>query len=258
MMRSITIGVITTVLAAVTGWAGTFTAGNLAVEEVGNGSTLSSVATPVAIQEFTPTNTAQSPVQTIGLPQASTLPTANPFNLLESGSASSAGFITRSTDGTTLCIPGYNGTPAEDGIVGGAEKRVIGTLASAGTPDTSRGLTMYTGNNFRSVASVDGTAFWCAGPDGTAPMGLVYYDGAIVTALNAGYNARTVRIVNNTLYFSSGASSKPSVGVHQLGVSGVLPTSAATSTASAVALPPSPASTPAESISKPFLRRSST
>jgi len=203
-----------------------FTPGNLVVEIVGDGSALSNTAMPVAIQEFTTTGTAQSPVQTIAMPQVGSLPAGNPFNLLESGTATSDGFITRSSDARVLCIPGYNGTPGEAGIVVSSEKRVIGTLTSAGgTPDTSRGITAYGGNNFRSVASVDGTAFWCGGPDGVAPMGIVYYNGVSISTLNAGCNGRTIRIINNTLYFSSGASGNPSIGVHQLGLSGTLPTS---------------------------------
>lgn len=201
-----------------------FTAGNLVVELVGNGSTLSSASTPVAVQEFT--TAGGSPVQTFSMPNVSPRPGANPFNLTASGTATSEGLITRSADGRILCIPGYNGINGDASIASSSAStiaRVIGVLAASnGTPDTSRGLAIYSANNMRCVGSVDGSGFWMGGPDGTAPAGIVYYNGT-VTTLNAGYNARYVKAINGNLYFSCSSGSKPAIGVHQLG-SG-LPTS---------------------------------
>jgi len=114
----------------------------------------------------------------IALPKSVTRPTSAPFNLMESGSASSDGLLTRSVNGLCLQIPGYNGIPGEAGIAGSGNTRTIGVINGAGVVDTSRSLAMFNANNFRGVVSVDGTAFWAAGTSTGSPnQGVAYVGG---------------------------------------------------------------------------------
>ncbi len=204
--------------------ATSFTSGGLAVERVGDGSAaLSSAGTPVFIQEYA---TSGDLLQTIAMPQALTRPTGSPFNLLDSGSATSNGQLTRSADGRFLCIPGYNGIPGEAGIAGSSAAtilRTVGVLDASGTPDTSRAAAMLSGNNYRSVTSSDGTNFWAVG----AP-GLVYYQFGVATNSLLTSNLRCVKIFNNQLFVSSG-SATPGIGVSVVG-NGLQTNGAATAT----------------------------
>jgi hypothetical protein len=82
-----------------------FTAGDLAVLRIGDGTTaLSGAAAPVFVDEYTPTG---SLIQSIALP---TEPGADGTNarLTDSGSASSDGGLTLSADGTHLALGGYD------------------------------------------------------------------------------------------------------------------------------------------------------
>ena len=162
------------------------TPGNLVVERIGNGSNaLNNAATPVFLDVFNPDGTVAAP--SIALPSSASRPNSAPFNLMDSGSATSDGLLTRSVNGLWLQMPGYNGIPGDAGIVGSANTRTIGVVNGAGAVDTSRSLAMFSGNNFRSVVSVDGTAFWAAGLQ--AAQGVVYVNGSSVTVLSA-VNAR--------------------------------------------------------------------
>jgi hypothetical protein len=187
------------------------TPGNLILERVGDGAApLSSTGTPVFLQEFTTNGT---PVQTNLLPLVSPRPTSNPFNLLDSGSATSDGNLSRSADGRVICIPGYNGTNGEAGIASSVSTtvfRVIGTVESSGTIDTSRAANIFSGGNFRGVTSSDGTNFWATGQPG-----LAYFQGGVANVLTNS-NVRCVRIFDNQLYVSSGAASD-GIGVSSIG-----------------------------------------
>lgn len=189
-----------------------FTAGGLAVERMGDGSVaLGNTGTPVFVQEYA---TSGELLQTKALPRAFPRPTANPFNLMDSGSATSNGQLTRSADGRFVCVPGYNGTNAESGIAGSTAAtvlRVLGTLDASGTLDTSRSAVILSGNNYRSVTSSDGTNFWAAGANG-----LVYYRAGVATNSLLTSNLRGVKIFNNQLYVSSG-SGTPGIGVSVVG-----------------------------------------
>src|ERR1039457_1915809 len=164
-------------------WAVPFTAGNLVVERMGDGAAaLSSAATNMFILEYTPNG---APVQTNAMPSMFPRPAANPFNLVDSGSATSNGQLTRSADGKYLCISGYNGTNGEAGIAGSSVTtvlRVIGIINAAGAIDTSRAAGFLSGNNFRSVTSVDGSAFWAAGASGL----VCFQPGVATNLLNNG------------------------------------------------------------------------
>ena len=153
--------------------AGTpFTAGNIVVERMTVSGTASS-AQLVEVVEYPPGGGTAA--QTISLPNAATRPTGNPYNLMDGGSTTSAGGLTRSANGGMITLPGYNGIPGDLTIAASASatiSRVIGAISLGGTADTSRGgLNIISGTAFRGVASTDGTQFWCSGGNG-----LWYYD----------------------------------------------------------------------------------
>jgi len=193
--------------------AGAFTEGNLVVELM-TGTTSGSTA--VNLVEY---STSGTTAQTIGLPNAASRPTANPYNLTDSGSATSNGNLSRSTDGSILVVPGYNGISTDTTSFASSSaatiSRTIGVVNASGNVNTSRSYNMLSGNNFRSIASTDGTAFWAAG----AP-GAVYVNSTGTVSSLSAVNTRTVNIFNNQLYYSTGSGT---IGIYALG-SG-LPTS---------------------------------
>jgi hypothetical protein len=199
---------------SITANVGPFAPGNIVVDQIGDGSaSLSSTSAPVFLDEFT---ISGAPVQSIPMPQASTRPTSNPFHLMDS-SASSDGQLTRSTNGAIIEIPGYNGIPTDAGVVSSnasAVSRTIGTVDNTGAVDTSRSLNMLSGNNFRSVISGDGSAFWAAGQPG-----IVYVSGGTVTSLCAS-NTRCLNISSGQLFYSTQSGIN---GIYVLGAG--LPTS---------------------------------
>ena len=108
------IGVTAAALAAGATSAGAtppFAPGNLVVYRVGTGAgALSSAATPVVLDEFT---TAGAPVGSVPLPTAVS---GNQRALTSSGSATSEGLLTLSTDGRYLVLTGYNAVPGTAGV----------------------------------------------------------------------------------------------------------------------------------------------
>ena len=192
-----------------------FGVGDLVVERM-EGAT--SGGTPVSLVEY---NTAGTLQQAVPLPNAATRPSANPYNLMDAGSSTSNGQLSRSADGTKLIVPGYNGIATDATIASssaGTVSRTIGVVNNAAAVDTSRSYNMLSGNNYRSVASTDGTVFWAAG----AP-GLVYVNASGTLKTNCTANVRVVNIFNHTLYYSTGSGTP---GIYQAGTAGTLPTTA--------------------------------
>jgi hypothetical protein len=189
--------------------AASFVAGDLVVERIGDGTTaLSGTATVVNVVEYAPAG--GSPVQTIALPAAGTLPTANPFNLTDSGSATSNGYLNLSANGTALTIPGYNATAGTASVASSSattNARTIGLITNSGVVDTSTAVTMLTSNNYRSVVSNSGGEFWASGAAGIAYVSAVGSTGsANVTSLFGG-NGRILEIYGGQLYASSSSTS---------------------------------------------------
>jgi len=193
-----------------------FTPSNLVVEIVGDGGNdLSAAAFPIRLVEMT---TAGAVAQTLILPSAGPTPTTTPFNCVESGTASSDGNLTLSTDGRWLVVPGYNGVTGEANITSSSQLRTLGLVGGDGTTNTPHGLNIGLGANFRGAATTDGTNFWLAGQNG-----LTYFNGTLgLTNLLSTNNCRTVKIFSNQLYVVSGSGS-PGRGIFAIG-SG-LPTS---------------------------------
>lgn len=196
-----------------------FTGGNLVVLRVGDGgAALSSNAAAVFLDEYT---TAGTSVQSIAVPS-----TTAGGRLTIGGTSSSEGGLNRSTDGNYLCFAGYDQAV---GSVTTGVNRVVGRAGTAASVDVSTAIgDGFLGSSVRSVASVDGTAFWVAGnssPSGSGGVRYVPFGNTPVTAttqvLATPNNMRHLAIWGGQLYGSSGSS--PYVGVNTIGTG--LPTS---------------------------------
>ncbi len=196
---------------------------NIAVERVGDGTTaLSGTSAPVTVQIYA--RTGGTALQTISFPSAAPQPTATPFDLTESGSGTTAGYLNLSSDGSTLVVPGYNapiGTLTIATSSGATNGRAIGLVSPTGVVSTPLAVNMFSSNTYRSVTS-NGVNYWASGGNG-----VTYITAAgAVTSLN-GSNLRNIEIYNGTLYVSSG-STTPGVGVSRVGTAGTLPTTTTT------------------------------
>ena len=183
--------------------AAALTPGNLFVYRVGatGGGVLAGTATPVFIDEFT---TAGVLVQSLAMPT-----TASGLNgsLTGSGTATSDGYLSVSGNGQYLMLTGYD-TPigTAGNVVSNALARTVGRLALDGTLDTTTRLTdTGTGtNNFRSVASTNGTDLWVTTATGSVRSTTL--GSTTSTQLSTSpTNTRTVGIANNQLYITSGS-----------------------------------------------------
>ncbi len=200
-------------------FSGTFTPGNLSVETIGNGSTtLTSAASAINVREYSTTGTLTN---TFVLPSAaSSLPTAAPWYMTESGSATSAGQINRSADGRFLVLPGYNallGTLTVASTATPANKRVIGVLSPNGSVSTTA-YDFFSLSTFRSIAS-NGYSLWAAGTV-TGGTGLYYLKDANSTPVSLGsINTRVVKLFNNKLYYSTATTG--GTGIYQVSTNGL-------------------------------------
>lgn len=221
----------------------TFTATNIVVERMNGdanygpgGAALGSTATAVFIDQFLPNVAAQAvPVNTAGITISIALPTTvGALAMTDSGSATSNGYFTRTVNGQGLVAPGYNAALATVGVAStnpATINRSIGFITASGV-NSSNGFSDGPSNNFRSVASVDGSAFYAstAGTTTTAGILLKNATGSVTTTtpiLNG--NTRNLQIFNNSLFVSS-SSATPGVGISLVGSAGSLPTAATTST----------------------------
>lgn len=190
-----------------------FTAGNIVVARVGDGSApLSAAATEVFLDEYTPSGTL---VQTINLP---TSVSGTNRILTASGSANSELSITRSADGRYLVLTGYSAAPGSPAVASSSSNnvtRVIGLIAADGSFDTSTSTGgAFSGTNIRSAATADGTSFYSVG--GNSGVQYQPYGSAMATQLNtAPVNIRSINIANGNLYISTGSS--PYIGLSQVG-----------------------------------------
>jgi predicted extracellular nuclease len=107
-------------------------------------------------------------VQSIALP---TTVSGSNKQLVASGTATSEGFLTRSTDGQYLILTGYaSNIPAASSLPGttaSAVNRTVGRVDATGAIDTSTALTDFASSgNPRGIASDNGTRFWISGSTG--------------------------------------------------------------------------------------------
>lgn len=185
-----------------------FTPGNLAVVRMGDGSAaLGNTGTAVFIDEYAPTGTAVHAGNTTatGNPLPTTVAGSN-VRLVDSGSAASDGQLTRSNDGQYLILTGYDAALATASVASAAGiDRVVGRVDAGGAIDTTTHFNDgYTGNNIRSVASVDGSAFWTSGAGTGGGVRYLPFGATTSTQISSTVaNTRAITIANNQLYVSS-------------------------------------------------------
>ena len=205
------------------------TPGNLIVSRVGDGSVaLSGAAAPRFLDEYTPAGVL---VQTIALPT-----TASGSNqiLTGSGSATSEGFLSQSSDARYLVAVGYAAAPGTASVtttLAPATPRVVARIALDGTVDTSTALVdCYSNGNIRSACTTNGTSIWVAGNASAANgngVRFTTFGGTTTTQLSTSpTNIRTVGIFGDQLY--CGTSSNPFQGVSAIGTG--LPTTSGQTT----------------------------
>jgi hypothetical protein len=198
-----------------------FTAGDLAVLRVGDGSTtLGSSAGPISILDVTTAGLIQS---TVNIPSGS-------GGLQISGSASSEGQLVLNADSQSLTVAGYvppytgsgslSGRTAAQAPRGYVTVNYLGTVSATTTLHAS---TAYTGENIRS-GFISGTGAWFAGSGTSGTKGIVYDNGTTASSIQ-GANSRVLGYFNGNLYYSTGSGTQ---GIYKF--TG-LPTAATTSTA---------------------------
>ena len=211
-----------------------FTAGNMVVARVGDGSApLSAAATEVFLDEYTPSGQL---VQSIHLPTS-----VSGLNriLTASGNAPSELGVTRSADGRYLVLTGYSAAPGTPAVASSSATditRVIALIAADGSFDTSTSTgTAFSATNIRAATTVDGSSFYSVG--GNSGVQYQALGSARATPLTtAPVNIRTINIAAGNLYISTVSS--PYIGLSQVGTG--LPASAGQA---AAVLPGFPAST---------------
>lgn len=183
--------------------AAAFTAGNIVVYRVGNGTAaLTNAATIVALDEY---DTAGNLLQAIGLPTADF---GSNQMLTATGTATSEGLLTRSADGQYLILTGYDAAPGTAGInasTSGAAQRVIGRVDFNGIVDTTTTLgTAFSGNNVRGAVTLDGTTYWADG--GVTGVVTAAHGASTSTVVASNFtNLRGIAIADGQLYVSSGS-----------------------------------------------------
>jgi hypothetical protein len=188
-----------------------FTAGNLVVYRIGDGSAaLGGTATAVFLDEIT---TSGELVQTIALPTVDSGTTQK--RLTASGSATSEGLLTRSVDGACLLLTGYDAALATASVANTASasvNRVVGVVTANGALDTTTALSDFsTGNNPRSAASTNCSDIWVGGGAG----GVRYATAGATTSTQISTtltNIRQVSIASGQLYASTSSGSAIRLG----------------------------------------------
>ena len=173
-----------------------FTAGNLAVVQVGDGTTtLSGLGNNVAITEYT---TAGGLVQSFGIPQST------PFSM--TGNATAEGALSLSQDGTALTFAGYSSGRLSSGSLAGstaaAVPRVVAQMTSSGafsTPVVANN--QFSANSIRSAVTDASGNYWALGVgQGVTYMGNNASAAVIETAQTT---LRVMNIVGGNLYFTA-------------------------------------------------------
>lgn len=194
-----------------------FTACNLVVYKIGDGSTtLSSAAMPVSIEEVSPAGAVVQNVTSLFIGS----------NLLtQGGTSTSSGFL--NSNNGFLAVPGLNSTLGTASVT--AENTKVTHIIDGTVTLNSRvlhptsGTIPFTANTYRSVVPVTASTFYCAGTGNSSTGGVWYYNGtSFIQIYNTQNNVRNLEIFNGNLYFSVGAGTAR--GVYQLGTG--LPTTA--------------------------------
>jgi len=196
-------------LAAAAGMAGPFTAGNIVVTQIGDGTAaLGTASTAVFMVELTP---AGAVVQSIPMPVAAA--GANRA-LTVRGSSTSTGHLARSVDGRFLTMAGFDSVPGVTPISSTtsiAVNRVVARVDALGVVDTTTALDdAYSGDDTRCAITTDGTDIWMVGTGSiSASAGCRYTTFGATTSIQLGApptNTRMIGIFNDQLYISSAST----------------------------------------------------
>jgi len=150
-----------------------FTAGDLVIERVGDGTTtLINSGNPIFLDEYTP---AGALVGSVEMPTTTTA--GGNVQMLESGTATYDGELTLSADGSHLIVAGYDAAPGGTSLTGSASAsvpRVAGSVDANGNINSTTALTDFaTIQNYRSATSSDGvTSFYVSGNNSTGNSGI--------------------------------------------------------------------------------------
>jgi uncharacterized repeat protein (TIGR01451 family) len=184
---------------------------DVAVYRVGDGtSSLVNTGSPVFLDEIRPDGVV---VRSIPLP---TTASGAQKQLIASGTATSEGLLTRSTDGRYLVLTGYarnlGGSGSLSGTASATVNRTVGRVDASGTVDTSTALSDFAdGNNPRGAASTNGANLWVAG--GAGGIRFATLGATTSTQLSTTVtNLRQPSIFNGQLYVSTGSGSTVRVG----------------------------------------------
>ncbi|MCF8321170.1 MAG: T9SS type A sorting domain-containing protein, partial [Flavobacterium sp.] len=189
-----------------------FNDGYLSVFKVTSGANLTNTATAVVIEEYVPTGASQSSSNYSFAFPATSGPAANQVCI--SGTATSAGQLTRSENGRYLAVPGYfaalgaaNTTFTTNGTV-----RLLNGSGTIGSGIQATTLWLSGNNELRGAATDDGTNYWLTG----GKIGIQHTNtpGTVTTVSTTVTNTRNIQIYNGQLYFSTASSTQ---GVWQLG-----------------------------------------
>lgn len=193
--------------------------GNLAVSQIGrlsngqaSGSALSNAGQTTSIRDYSASVLGATLNQTYYFNDG-----ASGTRLVSSGTATSSSYIRSSADNRYITIAGYDaalGTTGVTSSTASAINRTIGRLdvVTGAIEYTRLADPAYSGDNIRSVVSLDGSQYWIGGTATTAANGGVRYalhNTAVAqssTQLSSTVtNIRNVDIVNGQLYASSGS-----------------------------------------------------
>jgi beta-lactamase superfamily II metal-dependent hydrolase/DNA/RNA endonuclease YhcR with UshA esterase domain len=161
MLRRLASSLVVLFLAATVHGAA-FTPGNLVIYRMNDGAAaLVNTGTAVFLDEYT---TAGTLVQSIAVP---TTTVGAQRRLVCSGTATSEGFLSRSSDGQYVVFTGYDAALLTGSITTSTSAtvpRVIGRVDANGNLDTTTALTdAISGGNPRGATSTNGTDLWIAG-----------------------------------------------------------------------------------------------
>ena len=199
-----------------------FTAGDLVVVRVGDGTTtLANSTGPISLLELNTSGTM------IGSPISVPSGTGG---LQISGTATSEGQLVLNANHTALTLAGYvppfTGSGSLSGRTAAQAPRGYVTIdynRNVSATTTLPGSSTYSTDNIRS-AFASGTSLWFSGSKNGSPSGVVYYNGTSASSVS-NVNSRVLNDFNNNLYYSTGS-----------GVTGIykysgLPTTSTASTA---------------------------
>lgn len=181
-----------------------FTAGNIVIYQVGDGSTtLVGTGNVAILKEFT-TGGAASGFQ-LAFPS-----TGTGVKLIASGTATSEGMLTLGNNGQTLGATGYNTTFPTTGLAGTSAATVNRTVALIDGQGTATYTTLSDyadANNPRSAFTTDGTNFYAVGGNGGVRYGQVGQTTSTPLTTGTGQlNFRNVIVTGGQLYVSSGSN----------------------------------------------------